>query len=86
MGRAFLGEAELTEREGAVLLALAGTVFSFTAVAYRAVDTANDWQFLAYRGGSTALAMFFSYDCSTVPWQRWSVAQCAPWQRWSVGT
>ena len=54
MGRAFLGEAELTEREGAVLLALAGTVFSFTAVAYRAVDTANDWQFLAYRGGSTA--------------------------------
>ena len=56
-GRAFLGEAELTEREGAVLLALAGTVFSFTAVAYRAVDTANDWQFLAYRGGSTALAM-----------------------------
>ena len=57
MGRAFLGEAELTEREGAVLLALAGTVFSFTAVAYRAVDTANDWQFLAYRGGSTALAM-----------------------------
>ena len=57
MGRAFLGEAELTEREGAVLLALAGTVFSFTAVAYRAVDAANDWQFLAYRGGSTALAM-----------------------------
>ncbi len=56
-GRAFLGEAELTEREGAVLLALAGTVFSFTAVAYRAVDAANDWQFLAYRGGSTALAM-----------------------------
>ena len=56
--RAFLGEAELTEREGAVLLALSGTIFSFTAVAYRAVEAASDWQFLAYRGGSTALAMF----------------------------
>lgn len=41
-----------------MLLALAGTIFSFTAVAYRAVVAANDWQFLAYRGGSTALAMF----------------------------
>ncbi|MFT4990028.1 MAG: DME family drug/metabolite transporter [Acidimicrobiales bacterium] len=58
MGRAFLGEAELTEREGAVLLAMAGTIFSFSAVAYRAVGVANDWQFLAYRGGSTALVMF----------------------------
>ncbi len=57
-GRAFLGEAELSEREGSVLLALSGAIFSFTAVAYRAVDVANDWQFLAYRGGSTAVAMF----------------------------
>ena len=57
VGRAFLGEAELTEREGSVLLALAGAIFSCTAIAYRAVDAATDWQFLAYRGASTAAAM-----------------------------
>ena len=38
-------------------MAGAGVVFSFTAIAYRAVDQATDWQFLFYRGGSTALAM-----------------------------
>jgi DME family drug/metabolite transporter len=54
---AFAGEAELTERRGAALVAAAGVVFSVTAIAYRAVDDATDWQFLAYRGGSTALAM-----------------------------
>jgi drug/metabolite transporter (DMT)-like permease len=54
---AFAGEQALTERQGALLVAGAGVVFSFTAIAYRAVDAATDWQFLAYRGGSTALAM-----------------------------
>lgn len=55
--RAFVGEADLTERQGAILVAGSGVIFSFTAIAYRAVDAASDWQFLAYRGGSTALAM-----------------------------
>lgn len=55
--RAFVGEGELSEREGAVLVAAAGVVFSLTAIAYRAVEAASDWQFLAYRGASTAAAM-----------------------------
>lgn len=57
VARAFVGEADLTERQGAVLVATAGVVFSFTAIAYRAVDTASDWQFLAWRGASTTAAM-----------------------------
>lgn len=57
VGRAFVGEGDLTERQGAVLVASAGVVFSFTAIAYRAVDDASDWQFLTYRGASTAAAM-----------------------------
>lgn len=57
VARAVSGDAELTEREGAVLLAASGVVFSFTAISYRAVASATDWQFLAYRGGSTTLAM-----------------------------
>ena len=32
-------------------------MFSFTAIAYRAVDSATDWQFLTYRGASTTTAM-----------------------------
>ena len=40
-----------------MLVATAGVVFSFTAIAYRAVDAATDWQFLAWRGGSTTAAM-----------------------------
>ena len=57
VARAFVGEEELSERQGAVLVAAAGVVFSFTAIAYRAVDTATDWQFLTYRGASTTAAM-----------------------------
>lgn len=57
VARAFAGEADLSERQGAALVASAGVVFSVTAIAYRAVDAATDWEFLAYRGGSTALAM-----------------------------
>ncbi|MEO6571493.1 MAG: DMT family transporter [Ilumatobacteraceae bacterium] len=57
LARAFAGEQDLTERQGAALLAASGVVFSTTAIAYRAVDTATDWQFLAFRGASTTLAM-----------------------------
>jgi drug/metabolite transporter (DMT)-like permease len=57
VARAFVGEAELSERQGAVLVATSGVVFSFTAIAYRAVDEATDWQFLTYRGASTTAAM-----------------------------
>jgi drug/metabolite transporter (DMT)-like permease len=57
VARAFVGEEDLTERQGSVLVAAAGVVFSFTAIAYRAVDSATDWQFLAYRGASTTAAM-----------------------------
>lgn len=57
VARAFAGEGELSERQGAALVASAGVVFSVTAIAYRAVDDASDWQFLAYRGASTTLAM-----------------------------
>ena len=57
VARAFVGEEELTERQGSILVATAGVVFSFTAIAYRAVDSASDWQFLTYRGLSTAAAM-----------------------------
>lgn len=57
VARAFVGDEELSERQGAVLVATAGVVFSFTAIAYRAVDSATDWQFLAYRGASTTAAM-----------------------------
>lgn len=55
--RAFAGEGELSERQGATLVATAGVVFSITAIVLRAVDEATDWQVLTYRGASTALAM-----------------------------
>lgn len=54
---AFAGDGELSERQGAVLVAGAGVVFSLTAISLAAVDEASDFQFLTYRGGSTALAM-----------------------------
>jgi len=42
---------------GALLVAGAGFVFSFGALAFRAVDDASDWQYLFYRGWSVAIAM-----------------------------
>ena len=57
VARAFVGEGELTERQGAILVAGSGVAFSSTAIAFRAVEHATDFQFLAYRGMSTALAM-----------------------------
>lgn len=57
VSRAFTGERELTERQGSIVLAASGVVFSITAISYRAVEAANEWQFLAYRGMSTSVAM-----------------------------
>jgi DME family drug/metabolite transporter len=57
VARAFVGEAELTERQGAMLVASAGLAFSFSAIAFRGVEAASNWQFLAYRGASTTVAM-----------------------------
>lgn len=54
---AFVGDGELTERQGALLVIGAGTVFSVTAISVAAVDEASSFQFLTYRGASTVLAM-----------------------------
>lgn len=54
---AFAGDGELTERQGALLLIGSGTVFSVTAISVAAVDEASNFQFLTYRGASTAFAM-----------------------------
>ncbi len=54
---AFVGNGELTERQGAVVLFASGTVFSLTAISLAGVEEASDFQFLTYRGASTALAM-----------------------------
>jgi drug/metabolite transporter (DMT)-like permease len=57
VGKAFVGEGELTERQGAILVAGSGVAFSVTAIAFRGVESASDFQFLTYRGLSTALVM-----------------------------
>ncbi|MFP5488187.1 MAG: DMT family transporter [Acidimicrobiia bacterium] len=57
VARAFAGDGDLSERQGAALVAASGVVFSITAIVLRAVDEASDWQVLAYRGASTAAAM-----------------------------
>lgn len=57
VARAFTGQGDLSEREGGILVAASGVVFSMTAISYRAVEAATEWQFLAYRGASTAVAM-----------------------------
>jgi DME family drug/metabolite transporter len=54
---AFVGDGDLTERQGALLLIGSGTVFSVTAISVAAVDEASNFQFLTYRGASTAFAM-----------------------------
>ncbi len=55
--RALVGEGELDYRQGAAIVLLAGVMFSFTALLFRALESANDWQFLTIRGGSTALVL-----------------------------
>ncbi|WP_420451499.1 DMT family transporter [Ilumatobacter sp.] len=54
---AFVGDGSLTERQGAVLVAGSGVMFSLTAIAHAAVEDASDFQFLTYRGLSTTAAM-----------------------------
>jgi drug/metabolite transporter, DME family len=54
---AFVGDGELTERQGSLLVVGAGTIFSVTAISVAAVDEASSFQFLTYRGASTTLAM-----------------------------
>lgn len=55
--RAWMGDGSLTHRQGAMLLAGSGVVFSFTGILFRGVEKATDWQFLAVRGLGMALAM-----------------------------
>jgi drug/metabolite transporter (DMT)-like permease len=57
VGRAFVGEGDLTERQGAILVAGSGVAFSATAIAFRGVQDATEFQFLTYRGLSTTVAM-----------------------------
>lgn len=57
VARAFAGQGDLSERQGAALVATSGVVFSITAIVLRAIDQATDWQVLTYRGASTAAAM-----------------------------
>lgn len=47
----------LTYRQGAALLLTAGLLFSTTALLFRAVESATEWQFLAVRGASTAAVL-----------------------------
>jgi DME family drug/metabolite transporter len=54
---AWAGTGQLSYRDGALLLATSGVVLSFTAVVFRGLDEATDWQFLTIRGLSAAAAM-----------------------------
>ncbi len=51
------GESELDYRGGAVLVAGSGIMFSFTALFFRAIESATDWQFLAVRATGALAAM-----------------------------
>lgn len=51
------GESELDYRSGAVLVAGSGIMFSFTALFFRAIESATDWQFLAVRATGALAAM-----------------------------
>ena len=83
VGRAFVGEGELTERQGAILVAGSGVAFSVTAIAFRGVERASDFQFLTYRGLSTALVMVLLIivrrsgrpaSFAGVSWRTWAAA------------
>ena len=83
MGRAFVGDGELTERQGAILVAGSGVAFSVTAIAFRGVERASDFQFLTYRGLSTALVMVLliivrrsgrPVSFAGVSWRTWAAA------------
>lgn len=55
--RALVGDGDLSYRQGAASVLTAGVLFSFTALLFRGLESANDWQFLTIRGGSTALVL-----------------------------
>jgi len=55
--RALVGDGDLSYRQGAVSVLIAGVLFSFTAILFRGLENANDWQFLTLRGGSAALVL-----------------------------
>ncbi|MEM7285817.1 MAG: DMT family transporter [Actinomycetota bacterium] len=55
--RAWAGDGELDYRTGALIVAGSGVMFSFTAILFRGVESATDWQFLTFRGGGAAVAM-----------------------------
>ena len=83
VGRAFVGDGELTERQGAILVAGSGVAFSVTAIAFRGVERASDFQFLTYRGLSTALVMVLLIivrrsgrpaSIAGVSWRTWAAA------------
>lgn len=83
VGRAFVGDGELTERQGAILVAGSGVAFSVTAIAFRRVERASDFQFLTYRGLSTALVMVLliivrrsgrPVSFAGVSWRTWAAA------------
>jgi len=83
VGRAFVGDGELTERQGAILVAGSGVAFSVTAIAFRGVEHATDFQFLTYRGLSTTLAMVLlivvrragrPVSFAGVTWRTWAAA------------
>lgn len=57
IGAVWSGDVELDYRTGAVLVAGSGVMFSFTALLFRAVDTATDWQFLTVRAAGALAAM-----------------------------
>ncbi|MFT4657001.1 MAG: DME family drug/metabolite transporter [Candidatus Aldehydirespiratoraceae bacterium] len=83
VGKAFVGEGELTEGQGAVLVAGAGVAFSVTAIAFRGVENASDFEFLTYRGLSTVLVMVLlitvrrsrrPVSFTDVTWRTWVAA------------
>mgnify|MGYP003333833736 CR=1 FL=1 len=57
IGAVWSGEVELDYRTGAVLCAGSGLMFSFTAIFFRAIQSATDWQFLAVRALGALTAM-----------------------------
>lgn len=53
---AFAGRSQLPYLTGAALVVTSAFIFSFTALFFRAVEEASDWQFLFYRGtGATIM-------------------------------
>ncbi len=54
---AFAGKSTLPYLAGVALVVGAGFIFSFTALVFRAIDDASDWQFLFYRGTGASIMM-----------------------------